>query len=342
MGPAHPYTISILPDGAHLRTAGDFGGGGSKMIPGPDGKTFFGMGLYTSEGKRLTASPANSMACIPALQGQFYLAIPAGMFHPGMPNEKKTTNVELRIAGDSRPLLTLTDVEAAMRDIFRGGGQEPLSIEQRYHFIPDAQLLVTIPTTADRLVLRKLNLDDALEKSGIDYLFVASTPFPYAVLGADYTYPIQIKSKKGGVKYRVESGPDGMKVAGGVVAWKVPANFQEGPADVIMTISDAAGQEVFHTFKLTVVRDLPPRPSRSPKVDPKLPVKKPDLKKDPDQSPSSLPPRPRRVHHQAEARGGDVTRQLPDRSIMIVLGGGGRFIPGASAPAAQGRDVRRK
>ena len=44
-------------------------------------------------------------------------------------------------------------------------------------------------------------------------------------------------------------GPDGMKVsAAGVVTWNVPATATE--EQVLITIADASGQEIFHTFKL--------------------------------------------------------------------------------------------
>jgi hypothetical protein len=255
-GGQHPYLLTIGSDAALIQGADPSG-----VIPGPDGKTIFGMGLFSPELKRLGSSPPNNTFCVPALTGPFYLAIPAGTFHPGIPAERKTGGIELRLVGDNRPLLTLPEIENAMRDAFNLN-RAALSIDQRYHFIPAAKLLITIPSTPDRLVLHKLDVDDALEKSGIDYLYVASTPPPFAVLGRDYTYPIAVKSKKGGLKYRVEAGPDGMKVAAdGKLTWKVPAGFRDRHIDVILTIGDSTGQETFHTFRLAVV-DAPPGEGR--------------------------------------------------------------------------------
>jgi hypothetical protein len=74
---------------------------------------------------------------------------------------------------------------------------------------------------------------------------------------------IAVKSKKGGVKYRLEAGPKGMSVAAdGKVTWKAPA--EGGTEDVILSVSDATGQEIFHTFKVFVATDgaaPPPRPA---------------------------------------------------------------------------------
>lgn len=156
-------------------------------------------------------------------------------------------------SAQSRAEAAIVGDRAASHRAARIARRRPVLARQRYHFIPDAQLLVTIPTNADRLVLRKLNVDEALEKSGIDFLFVASAPVPQATPGKEYSYPVAVKSKKGGLKYKVDAGPAGMKVSPtGTVSWKVPADFKEAQVDVIMTISDSSGQEIFHTFKIAI------------------------------------------------------------------------------------------
>src|SRR5581483_7338635 len=121
--------------------------------------------------------------------------------------------------------------------------------DRRVHFIPDAHLVVSIPKANDRLVLQRFNIDEAVARSGIDYLLVTSRP-PAAFKGTAYEYQLVVKSKKGGVKYRVGSGPPGMKIsAAGRLTWAVPPDHAEAHADVILTVSDAAGQEIFHSFK---------------------------------------------------------------------------------------------
>ena len=44
-----------------------------------------------------------------------------------------------------------------------------------------------------------------------------------------------------------------MKVSpSGSLTWAVPRDFGEREVTVILTVRDAAGQEVFHTFRLAV------------------------------------------------------------------------------------------
>src|SRR5262249_31179069 len=100
--------------------------------------------------------------------------------------------------------------------------------------------------------------DAALDKAGIDYLFVNSTATPFAVKGQAYQYQVQVKSKKGIKSYKVDSGPPGMKVsATGQVTWQVPKEFADSSTDVIMSIADKAEQEIFHTFKIAILAEAP-------------------------------------------------------------------------------------
>src|SRR5262249_31130511 len=125
--------------------------------------------------------------------------------------------------------------------------------DKRINYIPEAKVIVTIPSTDDKLILYRFDIDQALEKSDVDYLVVTSQPPPTARKGQLYQYQLVVKSKKGGVKYKLESGPKGMHMEGkGRLSWQGPADAAEAPADVIITVSDATGQELFHTFKLSI------------------------------------------------------------------------------------------
>ena len=57
------------------------------------------------------------------------------------------------------------------------------------------------------------------------------------------TYTPAVWSKVGGVKLRLEAGPDGMRVVGGQVLWAVPPNFLADEVAVVLRVSDANGQE---------------------------------------------------------------------------------------------------
>jgi hypothetical protein len=116
-------------------------------------------------------------------------------------------------------------------------------------------VLVTIPGTNDRLVLQRFDLEEALDKLGVDYLFVTSTPPTHVKSGSRFEYTVAVKSKKGGVTYRLDSGPDGMSVSPtGVITWNVPADMASGSVSVILSVKDATAQERFHSFPLKIER----------------------------------------------------------------------------------------
>jgi hypothetical protein len=128
--------------------------------------------------------------------------------------------------------------------------------EQRVHYYPRSGLLVTLakPPNGDRLILRRIDLVALMDKAGMDYLFVNSQP-PVAKAGTPFSYRLDVRSKKGGVRVKLESGPPGMQVTpAGQITWAVPADFAERETDVLLTIADASGQEVFHNFKVGVTR----------------------------------------------------------------------------------------
>src|SRR5262249_10300016 len=153
---------------------------------------------------------------------------------------------------ERRALVTLPNIDAVQGLVdWQTGQAQPL--DRHVFLIPDAQLLVVIPPAKDRLVLYRFHLEQELDKAGVDYLYVQSRPATTAVKGQTYACQVSVKSKKGGVKFKLDSGPEGMKVSPeGKLTWDVPRNFSATEADVILTVSDASGQEVFHTFKLAV------------------------------------------------------------------------------------------
>jgi hypothetical protein len=131
--------------------------------------------------------------------------------------------------------------------------REPFGNDQRLYFIPSARLLVVLPSTNDKLELYRVDPDELLARSEYDYLVVTSRPPGEAARGATFRYLPAVKSNSGGLKYKLESGPDGMKIgADGSISWQVPNGFADKEVDVIVSISNSAGQEAFHTFKISI------------------------------------------------------------------------------------------
>jgi hypothetical protein len=61
-----------------------------------------------------------------------------------------------------------------------------------------------------------------------------------------------VRSKRGGVRFKLDSGPDGMTLSPkGQLTWAVPATANNEAA-VIINIKDNSGQEIFQTFNIAL------------------------------------------------------------------------------------------
>ena len=93
------------------------------------------------------------------------------------------------------------------------GYGENLSMHERVFLVPQHSRLVTLAQSRDRLVSRPFDIIAALNQAGIDYLFVDSVPPLIAKPGGAYRYQLQVKSKKGGINFNLDSGPEGMTLS---------------------------------------------------------------------------------------------------------------------------------
>jgi hypothetical protein len=165
----------------------------------------------------------------------------------------KGPSVSIHVEGDKRPLVTLSGLMAEGGDRNRFDYNQGLPPDKRLWFIPDAQLLVEVSATLDSLILHRVNLEELLEKSEVDYLFVASRPPLTAAPGKELSYQVAVKAKRGGIKYELAAGPEGMSISEtGLVKWSVPADAAGTRHQVIIGVRDALAQEVFHTFTIAV------------------------------------------------------------------------------------------
>jgi hypothetical protein len=230
------------------------GGSTSSFIsaPGEDGSFICTMiGVYNTEMVELyPKTNQNGLIVSPfvaAKQGRMFIRIGQGG-HDG------PKNFNFFLLGNSTPIAVMPNFagfEAQTNVYAEGNGRR--STDRRYLLLPNSEVLVALPATNDRLLLRRFNMRELLDKSGVDYLLVTSVAPTVASRGKAYRYDLTVLAKKGGVKYHVDSGPVGMKIsAQGQVTWTVPQNFGEAHSDVILTLSDAAGQETFHTFRVFV------------------------------------------------------------------------------------------
>jgi hypothetical protein len=143
------------------------------LAPGPDGRTVFTGrgGVLDAQGKPVRAtdprSPGISELAIPSNDPAYYLSI-NGLAQNGAPNSAlKGVTTSVHSAADGTRLLVVKDLdemngttpnESWIKDDF--------TVEKRFHFIPAANLLITIPFTNDRLLLRRLDISKAGDAIG--------------------------------------------------------------------------------------------------------------------------------------------------------------------------------
>ena len=226
------------------------------LLPSPDGSLILTShgGLYTTDIKPLAGDTFKGVACIPSYHTSYFLGVRRGDNYVDGKRDTKT-DVSIYTNSDRRQLLRLQPfpemqpVQGA--SAYAHQRTAGVTIDKRYHFVPAIKKLVTLPETNDQLVVRNLDVLDAMDKAGIDYLYVDSIPNRSARNGQLYEYPIAVRAKKGPVKFNLDSGPRGMTVTkDGVIKWQVPKGFFEKQVGVIVTITDSTGQDTMHAFNI--------------------------------------------------------------------------------------------
>ena len=197
--------------------------------------------LLTGDLKGISADWLIGWVLLPTENPRFFLAA-------------RDLQISICTTSDRRPIFTITD--KALQGM-NGSSMPPRwflfdRAEPRIRYLPGANLLAFIPQGDKQIVVRPFDLMSELDKGGQDYLFILSPPKTRVKAGETYSYRPEVKSKAGGLKYKLESGPDGMTVSGsGELRWDAPAAQAGKTAPVILTIRDAAGKELFHSFEVT-------------------------------------------------------------------------------------------
>jgi hypothetical protein len=239
------------------------------LAPGPDGRTVFtgSSGRLDLDGNPLDAPgaprPVTPIATIPCSDPAYFLSVSGlnqfvtGYEDPAYPTRPPppspiTASVH---AADGSPLLTVHGFdEMTFKGVDRViWGKTDLTIDKRFHLVPAAQLLITIPPENDRLVLRRLDLDQAMNRSGADYLLVVSKPTVAATAGRKLEHQVVARSKKGGVKFSLSDGPEGMSVASdGKLTWMVPEKLKGEDAVAVVRADGAAGLQRLHRLRIRI------------------------------------------------------------------------------------------
>jgi hypothetical protein len=237
-----------------------------QLVPGPDGRTVFtGLGSRVdAAGKPIgrvesSGSLGSRELVIPSSDPSCYLSIgglPTAAYDPNWTGGSPVgaVTVSVHSAGDGSRLLTVYGLgEMAGTDKNETWYKDDITTDKRFHLVPAAKLLITIPLSNDRLVLRQVDLDGALDSAGGGRLMVISPPALTATPGQKLVHRIVARSKKGGITFALARGPDGLEVApDGTLTWMVPEQQKKEEVTAVVTVGDASGVELFHTLKIRV------------------------------------------------------------------------------------------
>ena len=223
------------------------------VSPSDDGNILASTGVYSPEVRIVGRKDPFPTLRIPAQQGPFFLTIGTerNADNPFLnPNRVEgPQKIALHLPGHEQARLALADPGVVVPVSFDGAGVPGLQADRRVFFSPAAQLVGIV--AEDKIVLLRFNPEAAVEKAGVDYLYVTSKP-PLAVRGDTYKYPMTVKSKRGGVKVRIDSGPPGLRAEGTTLVWDVPQRGPILPDRIVATITDAGDRETTHSFTLMV------------------------------------------------------------------------------------------
>jgi uncharacterized protein DUF1559/SLA1 Homology Domain 1 (SHD1) protein len=310
-------TVLAVSDATVTPLGGGFDQRGWGLVPNIDGTILYSpTGMFNSDLKQIGTERPGGIP-IPAVQGGYYVLV-AGEPFAGIGSGGKLPSVSIHVEGDKRPLLTLSGIFAEVVDRSRTDFNQGMPLDKRLWFIPDAHLLVEVRATLDSLLLHRVDLERLLEKSEVDYLFVASRPPLTAAPGKELSYQLAVRAKRGGVKYELAAGPEGMNLSpSGLVKWTVPADAAGTRHQVIIGVRDALEQEVFHTFTIGVPGTPKPvvttRAATSPRPSTVTPVVPAELPA--GTIPTTSPPSPENLKEMAAQARQEADRQLQQLAL---------------------------
>ncbi len=215
------------------------------MMPNADGSLLFAGGfthLMSGDLRPYSADWLDDSQLLATADPRFFLAA-SGL------------KVSVCASADRRPLFWIVD------EALQGMSDSDMNVrwfyvnreEPRIRYLPEAKVMAFLPIGDSQVVVRRCDMDGELDADGKEYLFALSQPTTHARAGSAYAYQMEVKSKSPGVTFKLEKGPDGMTVSNeGQVRWKIPPAQAGKTTPVIVSVKNAAGKEMFHSFDLAV------------------------------------------------------------------------------------------
>jgi hypothetical protein len=252
-------TLSVRHDGS-LRAIYNHEGLGH-LAPGPDGMTVYtGSGsCLNAEGKMARESdprpaPQAPGPSIPSFDPAFYLRVHGLRDKRSQNNEPFSISAAIHAAENGSRLFAVDGLdEMKDLDLDETFLKHGFTIEKRFHLIPAAQLLITIPPANDRLVLRRLDVDSALEQAEYPGLIVGTSTNLNVEAGCELHHQIEARSRGKTLHFDLAKGPAGLTLSPtGALDWKLPTDLPNDVEEVLVNIGDSLGRKRSHAIKIQI------------------------------------------------------------------------------------------
>jgi hypothetical protein len=226
------------------------------VCPGPDSVSVFTglLGRLDAFGKTVgTPDPALMthldrsrpwlVGTLPSASPSYFLILgPRTLANYGDPGPP---SVSVHAAGDGTRLLTVSPLAEMTLPADTSRNPRTLGSDQRYYFLPDAGLLITVPPSNDRLVLRRVDVDAAVRQA--NDIVVLSPPLIDAVAGLPLQARVVARSGGGDVRFALVQGPKGLSLSpDGEISWPAPELPEGVPAKVALSLRDPSGRSRSH------------------------------------------------------------------------------------------------
>lgn len=221
-----------------------------ELMPSHDGSVLFTRnGVYSAMLRPLDEDRFRGRLCLPSSHPDFFVSVVGSDKVTVSPDRRLKLGIHATF--DRRLLVTIPEIDDLTEAGWGGGG--PLPLSRRLHVVPDATLVITMPESRTSLTLRRFDLFAEMEKADVDYFFVTSRPPLAATRGGAYAYDVTVRSRRGGTEFALDHAPAGMRISpNGQVTWDVPADYPGKEAVVIISLRDASGQQIYHSFTLAL------------------------------------------------------------------------------------------
>jgi WD40 repeat protein/S1-C subfamily serine protease len=252
-GPSGVQTLGLRGRSIELTYQHDDAG---TLAPGPDGRTILTGrgGIRDASGKALMGpkGPSSPEMLVPAISSPFFLGI-RGLTPANVPNQARRVVATIHLAPAGEGPLAIIDFDE-MQESGTGNSADArgdLTIDQRFLWLPAADLLITIPAARDRLFLRRLDLRGAIDRCGIDGPFPASPGLLTVPAGRPLRTRIRAVSRDERATFSLIRGPEGLTVSpDGTIAWEPPDRLAGQEVPAVLAVRGPSGRR--EEFTLTI------------------------------------------------------------------------------------------